>query len=317
MDISFQKVLKGFKLANEAEGLSPKTIRWYDNNLGLFYRWVRKRYKHEPLFKEITAEDIRAYLNELRASDECYAEHPYTPKQKRKISASTVAGYYASLSSLFNWAVREEIIDRSPVHNVPRPKIPKYLPDPFSPNEVKQMLDAAKQLDEKMSIRMTAILLVMLDTGLRLTELLSMQLKDLDMDQGRAMIMGKGAKQRFIFFGKVTKKALWRYLSFARPEPMAGTGNVFLTHDGRPLPKRRLAAMLKDIGSRSGVQNVHPHRFRRYAAIACLRAGMGELFLAKMLGHEDTSLLKVYVAALPDDIQAAHKTASPVDTLRV
>jgi|MTBAKMStandDraft_1061839.scaffolds.fasta_scaffold18089_1 integrase/recombinase XerD len=316
LDISFSKAVRGFHVSNEAEGLSPKTIRWYDNNLQYFRVWARKKYTREPKLQEITAEDIREYLTDLRGSEESYANHPFTPKQNRKISPRTIQGYYSSLSAFFNWALREEFIEKSPVKNVPRPRVPKYLPDPFTDEEVKKLLRAAKQLDDRMALRMTAILMVMLDTGLRLTELLEMKKKDLDLDQSRALIMGKGAKQRYIFFGKTSRKALWQYISMARPEPKLGIDNVFLTHDGRRMKQRRFAQMLKDLGAKAGVENVHPHRFRRYATISCLRAGMGELFLSKMLGHEDTSLLKVYAAVLPDDVQRAHIRVSPMDGLK-
>jgi site-specific recombinase XerD len=224
---------------------------------------------------------------------------------------------YTSLSSFFNWAIREELIASSPMKNVPRPRVPKFIPDSFSETEIRALLTACKQLPEKSALRATAIILVLLDTGMRLNELLSMRLPNLDLEAGRAKIFGKGTKERFVYFGKSTKRALWRYMSLARAEPVLGAENVFLSEDGRPITQRYLAHILAKVSKWGGVQKVHPHRFRRTAAIQFLRNGGNIFALQKLLGHETLDMVWHYVELASDDVATAHQQASPVDGWRL
>ena len=317
MDISLTQAINGFKLHNEAEGLSPKTIDWHNRNLTYFKNWLFGHSGKETLISEITAVQIRTYLNELRTDNHSYENHPYRKKQDKKVSPRTVQAYYTSLSSFFNWTIREEILTSSPVKNIPRPKVPKYLPDPFSDEEIRHLVNAAKHYSEKKSFRIMAMVLALLDTGLRMAELLSIQMEAVNLEQGRFRVMGKGAKERFVFLGKASKRAVWRYISFARPEPLPNVNNLFLTQEGQPITSRRFAHMLEDLASRAGVDKVHPHRFRRTAAIKFLQNG-GDLFaLQKMLGHETLEMVRRYVDLSSEDVEKAHQKASPVDNMKL
>ena len=87
-----------------------------------------------------------------------------------------------------------------------RPKVPKFIPDPFSQEEIQKMLNAAKALADTSSYRAVAIVLFLLDTGVRLNELITLKLEEVDLDLGRAKVFGKGAKERYVFFGRSTKR---------------------------------------------------------------------------------------------------------------
>jgi len=201
--------------------------------------------------------------------------------------------------------------------NVPRPKVPKFIPDPFGEEEIRALLKACKELPEASSMRATAIILVLLDTGMRLNELLNLSMPNLDLEQGRAKVFGKGSKERYVYFGKSTKRALWRYISLARAEPILGADNVLLSEDGRPITQRYLAHILAKVSKWGGVQKVHPHRFRRTAAIQFLRNGGNIFALQKLLGHETLDMVRHYVELASDDVATAHQQASPVDGWRL
>ena len=157
----------------------------------------------------------------------------------------------------------------------------------------------------------------MLDTGIRLNELLEMRLPNLDVELGRAKVLGKGAKERYVYFGKTTKRALWRYISLSRAEPKSGKDNVFLSEDGWPITTRYLAHILNKVAKAGGVLKVHPHRFRRTAAIQFLRNGGSIFALQKLLGHETLEMVRHYVDLASDDVSTAHQQASPVDGWRL
>ena len=317
MDVALEKAITGFRLSNEAKGLSWKTITWYHSNLLLFHKWLEKDIGNPPKIEEVTTDQVRRYLSEMRTTVTAFEGHPYHPEEKRPLTPGTICRYYTSLSAFFNWAIREEIITGSPLKNIPRPRVPKFMPDPFSEAEIRALLTACKQLPEKSALRATAIILVLLDTGMRLNELLSMVLPNLDLEAGRAKIFGKGAKERYVYFGKSTKRALWRYISLARAEPVLGAENVFLNEDGRAIPQRYLAHILAKVSKWGGVQKVHPHRFRRTAAIQFLRNGGNIFALQKLLGHETLDMVRHYVELASNDVAKAHQQASPVDGWRL
>ena len=310
MDVALEKAITGFRLSNEAKGLSRKTTTWYHRNLLLFHKWLEKDIGHPPRIEEVATDQVRRYFTGLRTTVTAYDGHPYHPEEKRPLSPSTICGYYTSLSSFFNWTVREELLTSSPMKNVPRPRVPKFMPDPFSEAEIRALLTACKELPETSALRATAIILVLLDTGIRLNELLGMRLPNLDLEAGRAKIFGKGAKERFVYFGKSTKRALWRYMSLARAEPLLGAENVFLSEDGRPITQRYLAHILAKVSKWGSVQKVHPHRFRRTAAIQFLRNGGNIFALQKLLGHETLDMVQHYVDLASDDVATAHKQAN-------
>lgn len=133
MDITLGKAIDGFKLSNEAYGLADKTISWYDSNLKFFQVWIHDHKENgEVKLEEISDVDLKRYLSELRNKDRCFEDHPYRPEENHSLSSRTIRGYYASLSAFFNWTVREALISTSPLENIPKPKTPKYLPDPHS-----------------------------------------------------------------------------------------------------------------------------------------------------------------------------------------
>ncbi len=314
MDIQLSKAIDGFKLSNEASGLMDKTISWYDSNLKLFHSWINDYLDNgSVLLQEISDIYIKTYLSELRNRASCYENHPFRPTENRSLSPRTIRGYYASLSAFFNWSAREEFILSSPLENIPKPKAPKYKPDPLTKEEIQNILKACDELPEEISLRAKAMILILLDSGISLSELVSLERQNLSLKTGRAKVMGKGAIERYIYIGKKTKKAIWRYISLARPEPMPVLNPLFLSVDGRQMKNRRVGHILSELGDRAKVENVHAHRFRRTAAVQFIRNGGNIFTLQKLLGHESLEMVRRYVELASQDVEDAFSSASPVD----
>ena len=311
---TFQRSLDGLLLAKQAEGKSPNTLKWYRYQLTNFNSWV-KRIAQSDLLSDITPEQIREYLKYLREEHVPFSNHPL--KRNKLIAGCSqrmVLGAFATLSTFFNWAVVEGLINRSPTANIKRPKVAKTITPVFSKDEMTTLLKACEEGDDEAIIaRNKAILMVLLDTGVRISELLDMRINRINLNESSAQVHGKGSKDRNIYFGAQSKKALWRYISLFRPQPMGVVNNVFLNHDGTALQSRRVAHILKKLGKKAGVDNVHPHRFRHTAAVQFLRNG-GNLFaLQKMLGHTTLDMVRYYVELSQEDVKNVHKTASPAD----
>lgn len=194
MDAALEKAITGFQVSNEAKGLSKKMLPWYHDNLLLFHRWLEKDIGHPSRIEEVTAEQVRRFFTGLRTTVATYEDHPYHSKGKQLLAPSSICGYYTSLSSFFNWAVREELITSSPIKNVPRPRVPRFIPDPFNETEIRALIAACKELPELSALLATAIILILLDTGMRLNELLNLRMPNLDLETGYAKIFIRGPK---------------------------------------------------------------------------------------------------------------------------
>jgi integrase/recombinase XerD len=164
-----------------------------------------------------------------------------------------------------------------------------------------------------------AIILVLFDTGLRASELCAITIGDVNIDRSNIKVVGKGSKERVVFFGRRTAKALWRYLvlQLASSKPDDTLFSVGNPDDFRSMSRCVLRTLLKRIGERAGVPNVYPHRFRHTFAINYLRNG-GDLFtLQELLGHSNLEMVRRYARIAQIDCANAHQQASPVDNWRL
>ena len=160
-----------------------------------------------------------------------------------------------------------------------------------------------------------ALILTLLDTGVRASELCRLKINDINLETGTVRIMpflsGRKSRSRVVFIGKVTRSALWHYLverKDAQPE-----NYPFISRNNRPLDRFILRDLLQRIGERICIDNVHPHRFRHTFAIQYLRNG-GDIFtLQRLLGHSDISMVRRYLNIADTDTKTAHQQASPVD----
>jgi integrase/recombinase XerD len=165
-----------------------------------------------------------------------------------------------------------------------------------------------------------AIILTLLDTGLRVSELCGLRLSCLWLADGMLKVMGKGSKERLIPIGKQVQRVLWRYISRRRPEPASlNCDLLFLTKDGAQLTKDRMEKIMADYGRKAGLEGVRcsPHTLRHTAAVTFLRNGGDVFSLQKMLGHASLEMTRRYCELADIDVKRAHMTASPVDNLAI
>jgi site-specific recombinase XerD len=158
--------------------------------------------------------------------------------------------------------------------------------------------------------------MMFLDGGLRVSELASLELVDIDMDTGAIVVRhGKGGKQRIVRIGSATQKALWRYLTVHRRE---NSDRVFLTKTGEPLEADAIKLMIRRLGKKAGIPEVHVHRMRHTFAISFLRAG-GDIFPLKyLLGHSRLSMVENYLKSLnAEDAARAHQRFSPINNMNL
>jgi len=219
--------------------------------------------------------------------------------------------------AFWSWLAGEGIIDENPFARVKIPRAPRKVIPTFSPSQIRALLGAIDSTTPE-GFRDCTVILTLLDTGLRVSELAGLRLGNAWLEEGVLKVTGKGGKERIIPIGKGVRRLLWRYISGVRPEPENPSCDaVFLTADGRPLTVHRIRNRMTVYGRRAGLSGVRcsPHTLRHTAAVSFLRNGGDVFSLQRLLGHSTLLMTRHYCELADTDVRRAHATASPVDNL--
>jgi integrase/recombinase XerC/integrase/recombinase XerD len=289
--------LDAFLLDREAMRCSAKTLEHYRYTLGGFVSYLEAQ--GVAGVAGITPAHVRGYLVAL---------------QRRGLKDATQHTHARGVKAWLRWLVREGDLASSPMERVSMPRLEQRIPPPYAPGEVRALLAACDRRTAR-GARDYAIILTLLDTGLRASELVSLRVGHVDMRTGLATIMGKGGKQRIVRAGAKARGAILRMLG-ARGD--VGQGEpLFVTDTAEPhaLTIHGLQTMLRRLGERAGVEPCAPHRFRRTFALWCLRDGMDLHSLRMLMGHSSLVVLQRYLALAGEDLERVHKQHSPADRL--
>ncbi len=241
--------------AIEIEGKTAKTIASYTNSLEDFRR-VGRRLGLPERVTEYKVPHVYAFLGALR---------------ERGASAGYQHRRHREVKTCFSWLKRMEFVDDNVFAKVPLVKRPYLVKPPFTPADVQALLDCQDR-GHLTGCRNYALILFLLDTGLRASECIAIELADMDWERGRAFVRhGKGEKQRWVGFGERTAAALRDYIERFRNED---EGALFTTRDQHAMTTAgTLEVLLRRIGERAGVEKVHPHRFRHTFATWAIESG--------------------------------------------
>lgn len=294
-----------FLLSREAMRCTPKTLQHYCYTVGGFVAYLDSQGIRDA--RDITPGHIRAYLVAL---------------QRRGTKDTTQHAHARGIKTWCRWLVAEGDLVVNPMQRVAMPRLDKRVPPPFSPDDVKSLLDACDRHTPRGS-RDYALVLTLLDTGLRASEVIGLRVGDIDPRSGLCTIMGKGRKVRQVRAGAKARAAIVRMLGYRRdvvPNAATNGAPLWVGYDvqGREkgaLTPYGLQAVLRRLGARAGVSPCSPHRFRRTFALWCLRDGMDLHSLRLLMGHSDLAVLQRYLALAGEDIERAHAAHSPADRL--
>ncbi len=194
------------------------------------------------------------------------------------------------------------------------PKVDRRLPEHLNESEIRALLDTCRQGHEHPK-RDFAIVLLMLDTGLRASELCGLALDNWDLDTLRIKVMGKGRKERYLSVSPLTAKALWDYQ--AREREKSPYKEMFLVREAMPMNPRALSLMLERRARQAGIRHVWPHLLRKTFAVEWCRAGGPINGLQALLGHSTAHMSMYYAAMHSTEAAALHREFSPVDRLNL
>lgn len=291
--------LRKFLLAKAVAGRQERTLRQYKDEVGRVLRGIGKD------ADTITADDIQVYLAKVlsRGGSKCYCDN-----------------IRRDLSSFYNWLYREEIIRTNPMNKIDNIKFKREKEKALTDMEIEMMRQACQTTMQK------AIMEMLLSTGCRAAELVSIKIAD--MDEDKVSILGKGGKWRTVYINAKAFVAVKNYLAdrkdtnpYLFPREINTKDRTMISNFSRKdwFKDPRLVTkadhfgrdsvnnMVRTIGKRAGVKGVHTHRFRRTCATQAQRHGMPIELVSMMLGHEQISTTQIYLDIRDDDLQAAHR----------
>ncbi|MGQ9677415.1 MAG: tyrosine-type recombinase/integrase [Chloroflexota bacterium] len=292
--------LTAFLLDRESARYTAQTLRHYRYGLGSFVAYLKEQ--GITTTSDIKPSHIRSYLVGL---------------ERRGLKDTTQHVHARTIKTWLRWLVAEGELGRSPMQTVKMPKLEQRIPSPFTVDDIQRLLAACERQTPR-GARDYAIVLSLLDSGLRAAEFTSLKIGDLDMRSGLVTVIGKGRKQRQVRLGAKARAAIIRMLGYrgevARTDPLWTAYSWDDVATG-PLSQHGLRSVLQRLGKNAGVMPCSPHRFRRTFALWCLRDGMDIYDLAHLMGHSSLAVLQRYLALGGEDVERVHRAHSPADRL--
>jgi integrase/recombinase XerD len=264
---------------------SEKTIKWYEHTAGQFACWLADRGITDPL--AIRALHVRMYLEEFKAGG---------------ASENYVHSHARAVKTLLRFLHEEKYT----------PELIKFTMPPLSKQRLPYLKadEVLKVIQHCENPRDKAIILLMVDTGIRRTELVDLNWEDIDLKTGVVTIQrGKGGQTRSVVIGAATRRAVFAY---ARTIVHRTDAPLFQTRHGTRIQVNGLRSLLLRISERSGI-HIAPHALRRTFATLALKAGMNPLHLQGLLGHSSLEMTRRYVQMMDEDLVEAHRMYGPVD----
>jgi len=299
-EVSLSEAIEDFQLMAKVEGQAEKTLKTYDYVFNRLTEFISTN----KLVTEITTQELRKYLASLMDDD---------------LKDTTVAIHFRHLRAFFNWLVEERYLLEAPTDQISEPKTPNKFPRVIDQEQVQNLLEAAKDRHgDWASYRNYSMLVVFVEMGLRLNELVNALLEDLDMKNRSLKVHGKGAKDRKVFFGKQTFRTLRHWLRIREKKPnRVWDETVFISQNGDKLKKRNVQHLVTRIQNEAGLQDikVSPHVLRHTSATFAVENGLTAFQLKSQFGWEQIETALRYVHLSDKSLQESYINSSPIDNL--
>lgn len=274
-----QELVHSFLAAKRVEGCSEKTLKYYDSTLRKALESV-----HQPV-EQITTEDLRRYLDNYQ--------------QRGHVSKVTIDNVRRILSSFFAWLEDEDYIAKSPVRRIHKVKTCKTVKETYTDEALELMRDHSE------NVRDLALIDLLASTGMRVGELVRLNRDDIDFVNRECVVLGKGNKQRKVYFDARTKIHLQRYLDSRSDGNEALFVSLQSPHDR--LLISGVEIRLRSLGRRLNIHKVHPHKFRRTLATMAIDKGMPIEQVQQLLGHQSIDTTLQYAMVNQNNVKLSHR----------
>ena len=278
-DLTNSDILNAFINAKRIEGCSEKSLNYYEVTINKMLLNINKELLH------ITTDDLREYL--------------MTYQNEKKLSKVTVDNVRRILSSFFSWLETEDYIIKSPIRRIHKIKTSKTVKETYTDEDLEKMRDSCKEL------RNLAIIDLLASTGMRVGEMVLLNRNDIDFNERECIVLGKGDKDRIVYFDAQSKLHLKHYLDSRNDNNEALF--VSLREPHNRLSIGGVEVMLRNIGHELNIHKVHPHKFRRTLATMAIDKGMPIEQLQHLLGHQKIDTTLQYAMVKQSNVKIAHK----------
>ena len=278
------------------QGLSPRTLEAYGKDLDRFAEYADVKGVAAPL--DITARTLREYVYHLKDLG---------------LSPASIRRNVSALRTYFRFLTGDGVVVRDPSERLETPKRWRELPDVLTVDEVQRLI-AAPTLDDNMVFRDRALLELAYGAGLRVSEWITLGVRDLMLEEGLIRVFGKGSKERLVPIGRSAIGAVAIYLRELRPklEKGEGKGILFLNARGRPLTRMGAWKILRGYVERAGItKHVSPHTLRHSFATHLLEGGADLRAVQEMLGHVDIATTQIYTHVDREYLRQVHRSYHP------
>jgi len=305
-----------YETCNKCEGKSPKTVKFYSDNLHNFQRYLQV--SALPLnVHEITIQILRDYIAHLLTRPKMTIPQAERARKGNIIplSMATVHCHVRAIRAFFNWLYREGFVSENIGANLKPPRLPKKMATTLTDNEIISILNTFDNT-KPVHMRNKTIFTLLIDSGLRIGELINLTINDIQHEGTILHVMGKGQKERIVPLGQNAQKTLNKYLFkfWIRPAHSDVT-NIFLSERGLPMTENSSKLMFARLSKKSGVSRLHAHLCRHTFATRYLNNG-GDIFtLQRILGHSTLEMVRHYASTSSEQIITQHQRCSPLDRL--
>lgn len=305
-DVVLEVLRRHFEVHNKTAGKSPRTVEWYNDVLRLFRVWLKQNgLSTSP--GSLGEMEVRQFVLHLQEK----------PGAKGLMSSHSIANRVRALRAFFSWLARNAYKTEYRLKNLKSPKTVELIIEPFAEEEIDRVLSAINP-NTALRPRNTALVLLMLDTGVRLSEAATLKEQDVHLEDRYIKVLRKGSKERIVAFGVACQRALLHYshhfrVSLARP----GVENIFLTIDGYPLKSEGIKSMMDRLAKSANVPRMHPHLLRHTYATNFLLNGGAVFLLKQNLGHSTSVMVENFLHIAGRSAAVRSQSFSPLDRMKV
>lgn len=278
-EVDNEEYLNMFLTAKRIEGCSDRTIKYYETTIRALLE------KERIPIRQMTTENLRDYLSEYQSKSGC--------------SKVTIDNIRRNLSSFFSWLEEEDHILKSPIRRIHKIRTKKSVKETISDENLETLRDGC---EEKRDL---AIIDILISTGMRVGELVNLDIADLDFEERECVVYGKGDKERKVYFDARTKLHIQKYLAERHDENPA----LFVSLNA-PYERLQISGVetrLRELGKKLDVGVIHPHKFRRTMATKAIDKGMPIEQVQKLLGHQQIDTTMQYAMVNQSNVKSSHR----------
>ncbi len=271
--------LEMFINAKRIEGCSVRTIKYYHSSIQHMFTMI------DTPVRKISTEQLREYLTQYQKINNC--------------SKSTVDNIRRNISSFFSWLEEEDHILKSPMKRIHKIKTKKTVKETISDEDIERLRDHCEVS------RDIAIIDLLYSTGIRVGELVNLDIQDIDFEERECIVYGKGEKERRVYFDAKAKLHLQNYIATRKDKNPA----LFVSLDA-PYERLKISGVeirLRELGRKLNLKRIHPHKFRRTMATRAIDKGMPIEQVQKILGHSQIDTTMQYAIVNQNNIKTSHR----------